>query len=81
MRGWRQLERETQQARTFAKVREAGERFGRVMGAQVGRLLVMLATAALGSTTNLLMKGSRTAGLRTGVHHGQDADGPGPVRR
>ena len=38
--------------------RRAGqERFGRVMGVQVGRLLVMLATAALGSTTNLLMKG------------------------
>jgi colicin-lik colicin-like DNase/tRNase family protein len=57
LQGWRQLELETQQARTFAEVREAGERFGRVMGAQVGRLLVMLATAALGSTTNLLMKG------------------------
>ncbi|HYO52610.1 HNH endonuclease [Archangium sp.] len=55
--GFRQLELETQQARTFAEVREAGERFGRVMGAQVGRLLVMLATAALGSTTNLMMKG------------------------
>ena len=57
LQGWRQLELETQQARTFAQVREAGERFGRVMGAQVGRLLVMLATAALGSTTNLLMRG------------------------
>ncbi|MFE8599919.1 HNH endonuclease [Archangium violaceum] len=57
LQGWRQLELETQQARTFAEVREAGERFGRMMGAQVGRLLVMLATAALGSTTNLLMKG------------------------
>ena len=57
LRGWRQLELETQQARTFSEVREAGERFGRVMGAQVGRLLVMLATATLGSTTNLLMKG------------------------
>ena len=57
LRGWRQLELETQRARTFSEVREAGERFGRVMGAQVGRLLVMLATAALGSTTNLLMKG------------------------
>jgi hypothetical protein len=57
LEGFRQLELETQRARTFAEVREAGERFGRVMGAQVGRLLVMLATAALGSTTNLVMKG------------------------
>ncbi|HYO52776.1 HNH endonuclease [Archangium sp.] len=57
LEGFRQLELETQRARTFAEVREAGERFGRVMGAQVGRLLVMLATAALGSTTNLMMKG------------------------
>jgi hypothetical protein len=57
LEGFRQLELETQRARTFAEVREAGERFGRVMGEQVGRLLVMLATAALGSTTNLLMKG------------------------
>ncbi|HYO57495.1 HNH endonuclease [Archangium sp.] len=57
LEGFSQLELETQRARTFAEVREAGERFGRVMGAQVGRLLVMLATAALGSTTNLMMKG------------------------
>jgi hypothetical protein len=49
------LERETEQARTFTEVREAGERFGRVMGAQAGRLLVMLATLALGSTANQMM--------------------------
>ncbi|WNG36059.1 HNH endonuclease [Archangium violaceum] len=57
LEGWRRLEQETQQARTFNEVREAGERFGRVMGAQVGRLLVMLATVAIGSTTHLMLKG------------------------
>jgi hypothetical protein len=55
LEGWARLERETEQARTFAEVREAGERFGRVMGVQAGRLLVMLATVALGSTTNQMM--------------------------
>ncbi|QRK09376.1 HNH endonuclease [Archangium violaceum] len=55
LEGWARLERETERARTFAEVREAGERFGRVMGAQAGRLLVMLATMALGSTTNQMM--------------------------
>lgn len=55
LEGWVRLERETSQARTFAEVREAGERFGRIMGAQTGRLLVMLATMALGSTMNQMM--------------------------
>jgi hypothetical protein len=45
--GWKRLEQEARQARTFAEVREAGQRYGRVMGEKVTRLLIMLATAAL----------------------------------
>jgi hypothetical protein len=46
--GWKRLDQEAKKARTFAEVREAGARYGRVMGEKVSRLLIMLATAALG---------------------------------
>jgi hypothetical protein len=47
--GWRRLEQECQQARTFSELRVAGERYGRVMGEKVTRLLILAATAALAS--------------------------------
>ncbi len=47
--GWKRLDAEAKRARTFGELREAGRRFGRVMGEKVTRLLLMAATAALGS--------------------------------
>jgi hypothetical protein len=47
--GWRRLEQECRQARTFSELRAAGERYGRVMGEKVTRLLILAATAALAS--------------------------------
>jgi hypothetical protein len=47
--GWRRLTQDCQRARTFAELREAGERYGRVMGEKVTRLLILAATAALAS--------------------------------
>jgi len=47
--GWRRLVEECQQARTFSELREAGERYGRIMGEKVTRLLILAATAALAS--------------------------------
>jgi hypothetical protein len=55
--GWRRLERECQQARTFAEVRAAGERYGQVMGEKVTRLLILAATAALASGGNKFISG------------------------
>jgi hypothetical protein len=47
--GWRRLTEDCKQARTFAELREAGERYGLVMGEKVTRLLILAATAALAS--------------------------------
>lgn len=55
--GWRRLEKECQQARTFAEVRAAGERYGQVMGEKVTRLLILAATAALASGGNKFISG------------------------
>jgi len=55
--GWRRLEQECQQARTFAEVRAAGERYGQVMGEKVTRLLILAATAALSSGGNKFISG------------------------
>jgi hypothetical protein len=47
--GWRRLEQECQRARTFAELRDAGDRYERIMGEKVTRLLILAATAALAS--------------------------------
>jgi hypothetical protein len=47
--GWRRLERDCKQARTFSELREAGERYGLIMGDKVTRLLILAAMAALAS--------------------------------
>jgi hypothetical protein len=47
--GWRRLTEDCKRARTFDELREAGERYGRVMGEKVTRLLILAATAALAS--------------------------------
>jgi hypothetical protein len=47
--GWRRLTEDCKRAHTFAELREAGERYGLVMGEKVTRLLILAATAALAS--------------------------------
>ncbi|PTL85468.1 hypothetical protein [Vitiosangium sp. GDMCC 1.1324] len=55
--GWIQLVGEVNRATTFEQVREAGERYSKVMGRHAARAFVLLATAAIGSTTGLGPKG------------------------
>lgn len=50
IQGFRQLMAESDRAVTFDELRDAGERFGKVMGRNAARAFVMLATAAIGST-------------------------------
>ncbi|RKG74145.1 hypothetical protein D7W79_23660 [Corallococcus exercitus] len=50
IQGWRVLAAEVKDAETFDEVRDAGEKYGQVMGKQAARAFVMLAMAALGST-------------------------------
>ena len=45
--GWIQMVRELDAATTFNEVRAAGQRYGRLVGAQTARVLILLATAAI----------------------------------
>ncbi|MBJ6759870.1 hypothetical protein JGU66_03790 [Myxococcaceae bacterium JPH2] len=48
--GFKRLVEETERATTFDELREAGERYGKVMGRNAARAFAMLATAAIGDT-------------------------------
>jgi len=45
--GWIQMVRELDAATTFNEVQAAGQRYGRLVGAQTARILILLATAAI----------------------------------
>ncbi|WP_052519369.1 hypothetical protein [Archangium violaceum] len=57
IQGWRLLVAEADRATTFAELRAAGERFGRVMGKNSARVFLLLTTAAIGNTAVLAVKG------------------------
>ncbi|WP_164000329.1 DUF2291 domain-containing protein [Pyxidicoccus caerfyrddinensis] len=61
IQGFRQLMAESERAVTFDELRDAGERFGKVMGRNAARAFMMLATAAIGSTGATL--GAKLPGL------------------
>jgi hypothetical protein len=61
IQGFRHLIEEADRAVTFDELRDAGERFGKVMGRNAARAFVMLATAAIGSTGATL--GAKLPGL------------------
>ncbi|WP_224361184.1 AHH domain-containing protein [Hyalangium versicolor] len=48
--GWYRLMEDVKAARTFEEIRDAGERFGKVIGTESARALVMLVMAAIGQT-------------------------------
>ncbi len=50
IRGFQRLVAEAERAASFDELREAGERFGKVMGQNAARAFAMLAAAAVGST-------------------------------
>ncbi len=50
IQGFRRLWAESERAATFDELREAGERYGKVMGRNAARAFAMLAMAAVGST-------------------------------
>ena len=57
LQGWKRLKAEARLARTFDELSAAGERFGKLLGANTARVMVMVTTMALGSTAGLAMKG------------------------
>lgn len=61
--GYRQLKRAALSARSLLELRSIGERYGRVLGEQVGRVLVLVATTALGWNAHGVMRGPRPPGF------------------
>ena len=61
--GWIQMIKELDVAKTFDEVRAAGQRYGRLVGAQTAKILILLATAAIaeGGVIARLMKLPRAA--------------------
>jgi hypothetical protein len=51
--GWLKLMEEVKVATTFEQIREAGERFGKLIGREAARAFAMLLMAAIGSTAKL----------------------------
>ncbi len=76
LRAYAQLHEDAPRASSFAELREVGERFGRVIGPNSVRILVLVGTAAVGETAALVSKApklpgfsqaSRTVELNTGL--------------
>jgi hypothetical protein len=63
LRAYAQLYEEAPRASTFAELREIGERFGRVIGPNSVRILVMVGTAAIGETAAFVSKGPKLPGF------------------
>lgn len=61
--GW-QLVQDCEQATTPQQLKLAGQRFNLVMGDNVMRIFLLLATAAIGGRTSFLSKGPRLPGFR-----------------
>ncbi|MFL5344135.1 MAG: AHH domain-containing protein [Hyalangium sp.] len=51
--GWGELTEAAKAATTFEELREAGERFGKIIGREAARAFAMLLVAAIGSTAQL----------------------------
>ncbi|QRN93076.1 hypothetical protein JRI60_28150 [Archangium violaceum] len=63
LRAYEQLHEDAGRASTFAELREAGERFGRVIGPNSVRILIMVGTAAVGETAALMSKAPKLPGF------------------
>ncbi|HZH77191.1 MAG TPA: AHH domain-containing protein [Archangium sp.] len=63
VRAYFRLWEEAAQASTFAELREAGDRFGKVIGPNSVRILLLLGTAAVGETAALVSKAPTLPGF------------------
>jgi hypothetical protein len=63
VRAYFRLWEEAAQSSTFAELREAGERFGRVIGPNSMRILLLLGTAAVGETAALVSNAPKLPGF------------------
>ncbi len=63
VRAYFQLWEEAAEATTFAELREAGDRFGKVIGPNSMRILLLLGTAAVGETAALVSNAPKLPGF------------------
>jgi hypothetical protein len=63
VRAYFTLWEEAAEASTFAELREAGDRFGKVIGPNSVRILLLLATAAVGETAALVSRAPKLPGF------------------
>ncbi|MET0401263.1 MAG: hypothetical protein ABW123_02625 [Cystobacter sp.] len=63
LRAYAQLHEDAPRASTFEELREIGERFGRVIGPNSVRILVIVGTAAIGETVALASKAPKLPGF------------------
>ncbi|XXF78334.1 AHH domain-containing protein [Myxococcaceae bacterium GXIMD 01537] len=83
--GWVELTRRVDRSTTFDELREAGEQYGEALGQNAARILVMVATAAIGNTAGLASKapglpGSSQAALVVEAQAGYQYAGIASVR-
>jgi hypothetical protein len=76
LRAYARLHDEAPRAWTFAQVREAGERFGRVLGPNRVRILLMVAMAAGGEAAALSSKGPGLPGFAQASRTVESSIGP-----
>lgn len=77
IRAYVNLSEEAARATTFEELREAGERFGKVLGPNSVRILVLVGTAALGETAALVSKGPKLPGLGQALRQVEARTGAG----
>jgi hypothetical protein len=63
LRAYAQLYEDAPRASSFTELREVGERFGRVIGPNSVRVLILVGTAAIGETAALVSKASKLPGI------------------
>jgi hypothetical protein len=63
LRAYARLYEDAPRASSFAELREIGERFGRVIGSNSVRILVVVATAAMGETAALASRAPKLPGF------------------
>ena len=73
--GWRQLVKESEAATSLGELRDAGERFGKIIGQNAAQVFVMLASAALASTLGTALQSGSLPGAAQAATIGANQGG------
>ncbi|WNG43559.1 hypothetical protein F0U60_05160 [Archangium minus] len=75
LRAYARLYEDAPRASSFAELREIGERFGRVIGPNSVRILVLVGTAAIGGTAAFASKAPKLPGFARASERGAESTG------